>query len=219
MQTLTRSSLNGTSRGVAGASFTSSLNGMIKERAGVFGTVSLSLVPSAPEGAGGGGIISPSPGAGSLKTGIRDDDATGADAKRCCRPGCRRVVPFSFETFGTFSFIRSFRVPSSFHGVVAFASPAACASSPEAPEGSTKICIRAFGLGRRDGPDVGPKTSPWGIEDAVVDVECADRVDDPDVQVDSPKTLRRVTVAAVDCGCSSGGVASRGRGVASIMRF
>jgi len=92
-------------RGVAGVSFTSSLNGTIEGRAGVFGTASLSLpLTLAPEGANGGGIRSPSPGAGSLKTAIRDVDAAvaGADVTRCCGPGCRSVVPFSLDTFGTF---------------------------------------------------------------------------------------------------------------------
>ena len=84
MQTLTRSSLNGTNRGVAGVSFTSSLNGTIGERAGVSGTISLPLLPAlVPGGASGGGIIPPPPGVGSLKTGIREVDATGADATRC----------------------------------------------------------------------------------------------------------------------------------------
>jgi len=135
-------------RGVAGVSFTSSLNGTIEGRAGVFGTASLSLpLTLAPEGANGGGIRSPSPGAGSLKTAIRDIDAAaaGADVTRCCRS----VVPFSLDTFGTFSFMRSFREPNSFQGVTTV-SPAARASSVEGPEGSTKTCIRAFDLGLKD---------------------------------------------------------------------
>ena len=136
-------------RGVAGVS---SLNGTIEGRAGVFGTASLSLpLTLAPEGANGGGIRSPSPGAGSLKTAIRDVDAAvaGADVTRCCGPGCRSVVPFSLDTFGTFSFMRSFREPNSFQGVTTV-SPAARASSVEGPEGSTKTRIRAFDLGLKD---------------------------------------------------------------------
>jgi hypothetical protein len=186
---LTTSSLNGTNRGVVGGSFTSSLNGTIEGRAGVFGTISRSLPLTLASGAAsGGGIKSPSPGAGSLKTEIREVETEGAIATRCCRPGCDSVVPFNFDTLGTFSFMRSFRVPSSFHGVVA-ASPAVTASSAEAPEGSTKTCIRAFGLGLKDEPDPEPKTSSMEREDTVVDVECADRVD-LNVEVDSPKTLR-----------------------------
>lgn len=199
MQTLTTSSLNGTNRGVLGASSTSSLNGMIEEQPGVFGTSRSLPLTLASGAASGGGIRSPSPGAGSLKTEIRDDiETAGADVTRCCRPGWDNVVPFSFDTLGTFSFMRSFRVPSSFHGVAT----AASASSAEAPEGSTKTCIRAFGgLGLEDGPDLGPKTSSGGREDTVVDVECVGRLD-LDVRVDSPKTLRWVVVVA---GCGSSG--------------
>jgi hypothetical protein len=190
LHTLTTSSLNGTNRGVLGASFTSSLNGMIEEQPGVFGTSRSLPLTLASGAASGGGIGSPSPGVGSLKTEIRDDiETAGADVTRCCRPGWDSVVPLSFDTLGTFSFMRSFRVPSSFHGV-ATVSSAASASSAEAPEGSTKTCIRAFGgLGLEDGPDPGPKTSSGGREDTVVDVECVGRLD-LDVRVDSPRTFR-----------------------------
>jgi hypothetical protein len=161
MQTLTISSLNGTNRGVAGVSFAASLNGTIEGRAGVFGTISPSLLPILTAGeTSGGGIRSPSPGAGSLKTAIREVDA-GAGVTRCCRPGWRSVVPFSFDAFGTFSLMRSFRVPSSSHGVAAVSSLAS-ASSAAVPEGSTKTCIRAFGLGLEDGTGPEPKTSSWG---------------------------------------------------------
>lgn len=61
-----------------------------------------------------------------------------------------------------------------------------------------------------------PKTSSWGREAGVVDVECANRVD-LDVEVDSPKTLRRVAFVDAGCGCSGNVVVSMG--VASIMRF
>jgi hypothetical protein len=202
VRTLTTSSLNGTNRGVLGASFTSSLNGIIEEQPGVFG-ISRSLPLTLASGAASGGSIrSPSSGVGSLKTGIRDDiETAGADVTRCCRPGWDSVVPFSFDTLGTFSFMRSFREPSSFHGV-ATVSSAASASSAEAPEGSTKICIRAFGgLGLEDGPDLGPKTSSGGRENTVVDVECVGRLD-LDVRVDSPKTLRCVVDDVGGCGSS-----------------
>ena len=213
VQTLTTSSLNGTNRGVLGASFTSTLNGMIEEQPGVFGTNRSLPLTLASGAANGGGIRSPSPGVGSLKTEIRDDVA-GVDVTRCCRPDWDSIVPFSFDTLGTFSFIRSFRVPNSFHGVAAVSSVAS-ASPAEAPEGSTKICIRAFGgLGLEDGPDPGPKTSSWGRE---VDVDCVDRLD-LDVRVDSPKTLRWVVVVVVGgCGSSSKEVVSGD--VATIMRF
>lgn len=202
MQTLTTSSLNGTNRGVLGASFTSSLNGMIEEQLGVFGTSRPLSLTLASEAARGGGIRSPSPGAGSLKTEIRDDiETAGVDVTRCCRPGWDSVVPFSFDTLGTFSFMRSFLVPSSFHGV-ATVSSAASASSAEAPEGSTKTRIRAFGgLGLEDGPDPGPKTSSGRRGDTAVDVECVSRLD-LDVRVDSPRTLRWVVVVVGGCGSS-----------------
>ncbi len=174
---------------------------MIGGQPGVFGTSRSLPLTLASGAASGGGIRSPSPGAGSLKTEIRDDiETAGADVTRCCRPGWDSVVPFSFDTLGTFSFMRSFRVPNSFHGVAAVSSTAS-ASSAEAPEGSTKICIRAFGgLGLEDG-DPGPKTSSGGREDTVVDVECVGRLD-LDVRVDSPKTLRWVAVVG---GCGPSG--------------
>lgn len=186
---------------------------MIEEQPGVFGTSrSLPLTLASGAASGGGGIRSPSPGAGSLKTGIREDiEPVGADVTR--RPGWDSVVPFSFDTLGTFSFMRSFREPSSFHGVVTVSS-AASASSAEAPKGSTKTCIRAFGsLGLEDGPDPGPKTSSGGRE---VDVECAGRLD-LDVRVDSPKTFR--WVVAVVGGCKSSVKELVSWGVATIMRF
>jgi hypothetical protein len=173
---------------------------MIEEQPGVFGT-SRSLPLALGSGAASGGGIRSSLGAGSLKTGIRDDiETAGADVTRCCRPGWDSVVPFSFDTLGTFSFMRSFRVPSSFHGV-ATVSSAASASSAETPEGSTKTCIRAFGgLGFEDIPGPGPKTSSGGREDTVVGIECVGRLD-LDVRVDSPKTLRWVVVVGA-CGSS-----------------
>ena len=191
-------------------------------RAGVFGTASLSL-PLAMAGAfgrAGGGGIAPPLGAGSLKMGIRELDAAGADATRCCRPGCRSVDPFTFATFGIFSFVRSLRVPSSLHGVSAASSTTCCdcEPSPELPtNGSTKICSRAFGLDRGGASDTELKTSSSVRKDVVVvDVEALwddDRVPDF-VTVVSPRTLRLDTVAA---GCSGVGVGSKG--MASIMRF
>jgi len=219
------SSLNGTNRGVAGVSSTSSLYGTIVEgRAGVFDAISLSLpltlAAEAAAGGGGGGIGSPSPGTGSLKTAIRE--AAGADVTRCCRS----VVPLSFDTLGTFSLMRSFREPSSFHGVVMVSPFTSASSAAEAPEGSTNTCIRAFGFGLEDGPElVELKTSSSGREDvaaaaaALVDVECPDRTD-PDVELVSPKTLRRVAVVVDAAGgiCSGVREAESG-GAASIMRF
>jgi hypothetical protein len=208
------------------------LNGTIVEGgAGVFNTFTLSLsltLASDGASAGGGGIGSPSPGTGSLKTAIREDDeeAAGADVTRCCRS----VVPLSFDTFGTFSFTRSFREPSSFHGVIMVSSAVSASSAAEAPEGSTKTCIRAFGFGLETGPDPdGPKTSSReGEEDAaaaaaVVEVNlecCPDRID-LDVELVSPNTFRRVSVGVVDAaggGCS-GAREANSRGAASIMRF